>query len=677
MNELSERIKRLKEAYSFADVLFMLGYNPKLKGNEYEMLCPHHEENTPSYKSNKNKDYAHCFGCGAHDDIISITQHTLKLDNALKAVEWLEQRQGELQMDDRPAKRKSSSWTPITPVPPNAVEPDFHHYQLGEPSMIFPYKDNKGRLLGYVARYDTSDGKKETRPLTYCSEGTKRQWRWQSWDAPRPMYGLDRLDSRPVLVVEGEKAANYGHANLKGYAVLAWPGGTNAINHIDWEPLCGRDVTYWPDTGASYVYHGKEEAQGLKHLWEGLAKSHNHVSPPEDSPKGWDIADHNGNPMELITHIEHCTLDSSVDVDQVNQWKDWFDTVEYNPEYKPDPRNHILYFGDRLVGKRQNLVVIQGPPKVGKTTLLSLICSALLNDLKGQTEGAGNIKSTLGKGALVGHMDTEQDEEDYHESLGRVLDLQSIKYGDVAFRSFWATGNDTATMLEAVVNFITIYSPDVFILDGIAHLVNSENDLEECNPIVKKLLAVCVKNSCMLLTVIHTTGDTQKAYGFLGTILHKLAMTVVGITPTEPEEDHDFSIFPVRTRKQPFIPFHGGRDLNTGQIYTTKTPKITGLSIPKLETQDPAVLPIASHVELLNHCFRTLKSDDPALFNIVRTTEQLIAGIQEIPIPGRGVYVDIKTARAFITYWVSQGNIELDFAHDSTGNSYKLRKSLF
>ncbi|MBL0930176.1 MAG: DNA primase [Alphaproteobacteria bacterium] len=43
-------------------------------GNEWKGCCPFHNENTPSFYVNDEKAFGHCFGCGAHVDIISFVQ---------------------------------------------------------------------------------------------------------------------------------------------------------------------------------------------------------------------------------------------------------------------------------------------------------------------------------------------------------------------------------------------------------------------------------------------------------------------------------------------------------------------------------------------------------------------------------------------------------------------------
>ena len=39
-------------------------------GREFKAPCPFHNEKTPSFYVNDQKGFFHCFGCGAHGDII-------------------------------------------------------------------------------------------------------------------------------------------------------------------------------------------------------------------------------------------------------------------------------------------------------------------------------------------------------------------------------------------------------------------------------------------------------------------------------------------------------------------------------------------------------------------------------------------------------------------------------
>ena len=46
------------------------------RGREYTGLCPFHNEKTPSFTVSDDKGFFHCFGCGAHGDVIGFVMRT-------------------------------------------------------------------------------------------------------------------------------------------------------------------------------------------------------------------------------------------------------------------------------------------------------------------------------------------------------------------------------------------------------------------------------------------------------------------------------------------------------------------------------------------------------------------------------------------------------------------------
>ena len=56
------------------------------KGREYQACCPFHQEKTPSFTVNEAKGFYHCFGCGAHGDIIKFEMEA----NGLPFIEAVE-----------------------------------------------------------------------------------------------------------------------------------------------------------------------------------------------------------------------------------------------------------------------------------------------------------------------------------------------------------------------------------------------------------------------------------------------------------------------------------------------------------------------------------------------------------------------------------------------------------
>lgn len=69
MADLQKFCDELRAKISIVDVV---GAKVKLvrKGREFTGLCPFHNEKTPSFTVNEAKGFYHCFGCGAHGDII-------------------------------------------------------------------------------------------------------------------------------------------------------------------------------------------------------------------------------------------------------------------------------------------------------------------------------------------------------------------------------------------------------------------------------------------------------------------------------------------------------------------------------------------------------------------------------------------------------------------------------
>jgi DNA primase len=60
-------------------------------GREFKACCPFHNEKSPSFTINDDKQFYHCFGCGAHGDVIGfVMQH-----NSLSFMEAVEQLAGE------------------------------------------------------------------------------------------------------------------------------------------------------------------------------------------------------------------------------------------------------------------------------------------------------------------------------------------------------------------------------------------------------------------------------------------------------------------------------------------------------------------------------------------------------------------------------------------------------
>lgn len=176
-----------------------------------------------------------------------------------------------------------------------------------------PYLDSKYNLVTKHAYYDKSDnlamyvlrlepkggGKKAIFPLSYGYENNDKTL--AKWDIKKyrfegkiPLYNSQTLKQnsyKPVLVVEGEKAADAG-VKIFGEDVIpvSWLGGSGAVKSADWTSLSGRNVIIWPDNDPAGFKAAEEICVSLRNVGVGSLKVVSQQTL-KDFPEKWDIAD--------------------------------------------------------------------------------------------------------------------------------------------------------------------------------------------------------------------------------------------------------------------------------------------------------------------------------------------------------------------------------------------------
>ena len=85
----------IDELIARADIVEIVGLRVQLKkaGREYKACCPFHDEKTPSFWVSPDKQFYHCFGCGAHGTALGFLMAYDKL-SFLEAIEELAERLG-------------------------------------------------------------------------------------------------------------------------------------------------------------------------------------------------------------------------------------------------------------------------------------------------------------------------------------------------------------------------------------------------------------------------------------------------------------------------------------------------------------------------------------------------------------------------------------------------------
>ena len=153
-----------------------------------------------------------------------------------------------------------------------------------------------------VCRFPDRNGSKVIRPLWH--NGSK--WVWKAPPAPRPLYKAQEVARRsdaPVLVCEGEKAADAAAKLFPSAVCITWASGCKAISKSTWEPLAGRRVVLWPDNDEVGRSAMELLAQKLTAL-NPPPKSIRIVEPPADKAEGWDLADAEWTPAEAAAYVK-------------------------------------------------------------------------------------------------------------------------------------------------------------------------------------------------------------------------------------------------------------------------------------------------------------------------------------------------------------------------------------
>lgn len=113
------------------------------RGNDYLACCPFHEEKTPSFSVNTQKQFYHCFGCKKSGDAISFLMEYAHM-GFVEAIESLAQQIGmEVQYEKGSAPTQSSSaFKKLSAVMETAT--DFYAQQLSKAPHVQQYLARRG-----------------------------------------------------------------------------------------------------------------------------------------------------------------------------------------------------------------------------------------------------------------------------------------------------------------------------------------------------------------------------------------------------------------------------------------------------------------------------------------------------------------------------------------------------
>lgn len=219
-------------------------------GNERKAKCPIHQERTPSFSINVQKQAWNCFGCGTGGSVIDLIA---KLDGKDPKVVYKELADA-LKNEPAPPAKTFSSPASMTAAQPNQNAPEGQQKVRPKIAVIYPYQDQNGNEVFQVIRT-------EPKGFRQRHKDSNGQWVWNMEGITRCLFRLPEiLRSQEVWLCEGEK--DVLSLVALGFEATTNPGGSSKWLDSYSESLFEKDI----------VLCGDNDAPGQKHL-DVIAKS--------------------------------------------------------------------------------------------------------------------------------------------------------------------------------------------------------------------------------------------------------------------------------------------------------------------------------------------------------------------------------------------------------------------
>ena len=184
----------LDELVSRSDIVEIISARVPLKkaGREYKACCPFHNEKSPSFSVSAEKQFYHCFGCGAHGTVIGFLMQYEKME-FLEAVADLAQRAGlELPREAQVQREPGTA--------------DLHELMLRAARFFEQNLADNERAKDYVERRGIDAKTCEKFSLGYATN---------AWEALVKRFGTQDDDRRRLLQIglilerSGEKSSGF------------------------------------------------------------------------------------------------------------------------------------------------------------------------------------------------------------------------------------------------------------------------------------------------------------------------------------------------------------------------------------------------------------------------------------------------------------------------------------
>ena len=203
--------------------------------------------------------------------------------------------------------------------------------------------------------------------------------------------------------------------------------------------------------------------------------------------------------------------------------KEYITSVPYLDLSKPieDKAEPLLTYKGVGMLYRNNLQVLQGKPKQGKSTSGIMFIVALL---KGRYLGLSSNAE-----CNILWIDTEQDSHTVQGKALQALQMAGVDKCTARLKIVSLKPYNVEERLKYVLQAIRENNPDFVFLDGIVDLVQDFNKPDECKSLLDTIAKVTERNNCAFLTLIHENKNDENARGHLGSFVQQKASEVYSV----------------------------------------------------------------------------------------------------------------------------------------------------
>jgi hypothetical protein len=324
-------------------------------------------------------------------------------------------------------------------------------------------------------------------------------WYMKRPEGLMPLYLSDRSDDKPVLIVEGEKAAIAAEQIYAGQ-VACHHGGCKGWDKTDWSSIYGRQVYIYPDNDEAGLVFAAEIGQHLK------ANACNVITcqPHKDLPEKGDL--HEANELNLYLSSDELE-----------------DYILGSPAERPrgafyvEPVSRIIQQVDEPnwliddVIEQESLVSVFGAPKSGKSFVAIAMAASIASGNEFFGHGVKKKSSVLyvaGEGlrGIRSRCSILDDRESLADAPFYISN-RTVRINDDA--------DFTALIAEIEMIVASHGELNLLVLDTFQRVFSgNENSSEDVGGFISKLDKLIADYKCCVLMVHHTGhGNADRARG--------------------------------------------------------------------------------------------------------------------------------------------------------------------